>query len=48
MFSLLVGASGLTAAFVTIRFGDEPTIFEKRQIVALREIHNILRERGAR
>ena len=48
LFSLLSGAAGVVLALATLRFGDEPTRFERRQLKALDEIRMLLRERGIR
>jgi hypothetical protein len=48
LFSLLSGAAGVVLALGTLRFGDEPTRFEGRQLEALDEIQMLLRERGIR
>jgi hypothetical protein len=48
VFSLLGGGASIILALATIRFGDEPTPFEVRQLAALEEIHMLLRERNVR
>ena len=45
-FSLLSGGASIILALATVRFGDEPTSFETRQLDALAEIHTLLRERN--
>lgn len=45
--SLLLGFGGLAIAFASVKVFEQPTEFEQRQLAALKEIHHILRERGA-
>jgi hypothetical protein len=45
--SLLLGFGSLAVAFASIKVFEQPSDFEQRQLAALKEIHHILRERGA-
>lgn len=43
---LLITLGGLASAFAGVKFYEQPTEFEQRQLMALKEIEHILRERG--
>ena len=46
--TMALGAGSFVASLAAFKGYDTPNEFELRQIAALREIHNLLRERGAR
>lgn len=48
LFSLLSGASGLILGLSSVSTYEKPNTFEQRQINALEEINDLLRDRGAR
>lgn len=48
VYSLLSGTSGTMLALASLSSYEKPNNFEQRQIDALEEIHNLLRDRGAR
>jgi len=48
IFSLLSGAAGIIIGLASLKTYEKPNSFEQRQHDALREIHDILRDRGVR
>jgi hypothetical protein len=46
--SLISGAAGVLLGMANLKAVERPSPFESRQLVALEEIHMILRERNAR
>ena len=44
--SFVLGGGGAAASFASVKALERPTEFEERQIIALKEIRMILRERG--
>ncbi|MFW1761033.1 hypothetical protein [Acinetobacter calcoaceticus] len=46
--SLVIGMAGVFVGMRTLQVADIPTDFEKRQLLTLQEISNLLRERGVR
>ncbi|MGE8681518.1 MAG: hypothetical protein ACN6PE_23130 [Achromobacter marplatensis] len=48
LFSLAVGGAGFMVGAASLKIYDRPTVFEQRQLEALKEIHMLLRERGVR
>ncbi len=48
IFSLLSGGSGIMLGLTSLSTYEKPNDFEQRQIDALEEIHNLLRDRDVR
>lgn len=46
--TLITGIASVFTGMATLKQAENQTPFEQRQIVALNEIHNLLRERGVR
>lgn len=46
--TVFIGGAGVMVGIATLQGVDKKTQFEKRQIDAINEIHNILRDRGVR
>lgn len=44
--SLILGLGGITTVFYSIKFFEQPSEFETRQLAVLQEIRLLLRERG--